>query len=293
MMPLQLPAILGRDIAGTVEAVGANVTRFHVGERVLGMVNHAYAELVAAKDEELALIPEGMSFETAASLPLVLLTGEQLVTRGAKVKAGQTVLVTGALALVGRGRRLREDRRDVPLGPHAEHEHVERRRIAERGTGQLGGVTGRSGFRVVTVGTVRRAHRVDPVPVDVDVVEQRLAGLGVIALAVPVRQEALVAPPQVDGPPVDVRTAAPGRQRPQRGDADPTAGEHERRGAPLALGPEHRGSQAFGGSGGHSGRVGVDQGERRAHATGAGSASTGWVWPSVTAPPAKAASASA
>ena len=101
-MPLQFPAILGHDIAGTVETVGASVTRYHKGDRVMGYVTQAYAELIVAKEEAFALIPEGMSFETAAALPVVLLTGEQLINQGAKVKSGQTVLVTGALGSVGR-----------------------------------------------------------------------------------------------------------------------------------------------------------------------------------------------
>jgi NADPH:quinone reductase-like Zn-dependent oxidoreductase len=63
---------------------------------------HAYAEMTVGEAADFALIPEGMDFETAASLPLVMLTGEQLVREGGKVQAGQTVLVTGALGSVGR-----------------------------------------------------------------------------------------------------------------------------------------------------------------------------------------------
>jgi NADPH:quinone reductase-like Zn-dependent oxidoreductase len=101
-MPLALPAILGRDVSGTVEAVGAEVAGFHVGDRVLGLVHHGYAEWVTSESKDFALMPDGMSFETAASLPLVMLTGEQLIREAAEVQAGQTVLVTGALGGVGR-----------------------------------------------------------------------------------------------------------------------------------------------------------------------------------------------
>ena len=101
-MALELPVILGRDVAGTVEAVGADVSRYHKGDRVLGLVQHGYAEMVTAKGENFALMPEAMSFETAASLPLVMLTGEQLIRQAAQVQTGQTVLVTGALGSVGR-----------------------------------------------------------------------------------------------------------------------------------------------------------------------------------------------
>lgn len=102
MMPLEFPAILGRDVAGTVEAVGEGTTRFKVGDRVMGLVQHGYAELTTGGEEGFAPIPGGMSFETAAALPLVVLTGEQLIHEAAKVKPGQTVLVTGAVGSVGR-----------------------------------------------------------------------------------------------------------------------------------------------------------------------------------------------
>ncbi len=101
-MPLALPAILGRDVAGTVEAVGAEVSGFQPGDRVLGLVHHGYAEWVTSLSEDFALLPEGMNFETAASLPLVMLTGEQLIREAAAVQSGQTILVTGALGGVGR-----------------------------------------------------------------------------------------------------------------------------------------------------------------------------------------------
>lgn len=101
-MPLELPTILGRDVAGTVEAVGADVSGFHKGDRVLGLVQHGYAEMVVSKTEDFALVPEGMNFEIAASLPLVMLTGDQLIRQAAQVQSGQTVLVTGALGSVGR-----------------------------------------------------------------------------------------------------------------------------------------------------------------------------------------------
>jgi NADPH:quinone reductase-like Zn-dependent oxidoreductase len=102
MMPLQFPAILGRDVAGEVAAVGAGVSRFKVGDKVLGMVNHSYAELLAAKEAELAKIPEGLKLDAAAVIPLVTLTGVQLIEKGVKPQAGQVVLVTGAVGAVGR-----------------------------------------------------------------------------------------------------------------------------------------------------------------------------------------------
>lgn len=101
-MPLQFPAILGRDVAGEVTALGEGTTSLRIGDRVLGLVNHSYAEYVVCKENDLAIIPAGMSFEQAAALPLVVLTGAQLIEEGVKPKSGETVLVTGALGNVGR-----------------------------------------------------------------------------------------------------------------------------------------------------------------------------------------------
>jgi len=101
-MPLQLPAILGRDAAGTVKELGPGVSGFKIGDRVMGLTMAAYAELVAIKAKDLAHIPEGLDTLEAAVLPLVTLTGEQLVTRGIKAARGQTVLVAGAIGGVGR-----------------------------------------------------------------------------------------------------------------------------------------------------------------------------------------------
>jgi NADPH:quinone reductase-like Zn-dependent oxidoreductase len=103
-IPLELPAILGRDAAGEVVGVGAGVTAFKAGDHVLGLVNGSYAQYVVAADEAWAKIPEGLAIEDAGALPLVLLTGDQLTeaTLGPSAGAGLTVLVTGALGAVGR-----------------------------------------------------------------------------------------------------------------------------------------------------------------------------------------------
>jgi NADPH:quinone reductase-like Zn-dependent oxidoreductase len=101
-MPLQLPVILGRDISGIVREIGAGVSGFAPGDRVMALGNNAYAELVVVKAEELAHVPEKLDLVEAAALPLVTLTGEQLITRGTKIQSGQTVLVAGAVGGVGR-----------------------------------------------------------------------------------------------------------------------------------------------------------------------------------------------
>jgi NADPH:quinone reductase-like Zn-dependent oxidoreductase len=101
-MPIQLPAILGRDLSGEVVETGPNVKGFPKGMRVMALANATYAEYVIAKADVLAPIPDALSFEQAGALPLVTTTGAQLIERAVKPRAGQTVLVTGALGSVGR-----------------------------------------------------------------------------------------------------------------------------------------------------------------------------------------------
>jgi NADPH:quinone reductase-like Zn-dependent oxidoreductase len=100
--PLSFPAILGRDVSGIVHAIGANVRHFKPGDRVLALANKTYAELVAVSDADLTHLPDGLNLVDAAAIPLIALTGEQLVRLATKVQKGQTVVVTGALGSVGR-----------------------------------------------------------------------------------------------------------------------------------------------------------------------------------------------
>lgn len=102
LMPLQLPAILGRDVSGEVVAVGRNVQGVKAGDKVIGLVNRSYAEYLTAKADTLAPVPDGLNLEEAGVLPLVTLTGAQLIEHGVKPTPGQTVLVTGAVGSVGR-----------------------------------------------------------------------------------------------------------------------------------------------------------------------------------------------
>ena len=76
---LSFPAILGRDVSGVVRAVGANVKHFKPGERVLALSNATYAELVAVDDSDVTHLPDGLDLVDAAGLPLIALTGDQLV----------------------------------------------------------------------------------------------------------------------------------------------------------------------------------------------------------------------
>jgi NADPH:quinone reductase-like Zn-dependent oxidoreductase len=100
--PVQFPGILGSDLAGTVEKLGAGVEGFSVGDQVVASDYYAYAELRAVGAEFLAKVPNGMNVADAAALPLVTMTGSQLIFIGAEVKPGQTVLVSGAAGSVGR-----------------------------------------------------------------------------------------------------------------------------------------------------------------------------------------------
>jgi NADPH:quinone reductase-like Zn-dependent oxidoreductase len=99
---VELPALLGRDLAGEVVRAGEGVVGFEKGQRVMALANGTYAEFTTARADVLAPIPDKLSYEQAASLPLVLLTGAQLIERAIKVEPGWTVLVLGALGGVGR-----------------------------------------------------------------------------------------------------------------------------------------------------------------------------------------------
>src|SRR5581483_4933686 len=98
---LNFPAILGRDVAGTVVQTGVNVRNPQPGQNVMGLVNGAYAEYLTARADHLTVIPDGLELEQAAALPLVVTTGAQLIQH-IQPKRGDVVLVTGALGGVGR-----------------------------------------------------------------------------------------------------------------------------------------------------------------------------------------------
>jgi NADPH:quinone reductase-like Zn-dependent oxidoreductase len=102
-IPLKLPAVLGRDASGTVVAVGAGVTGFAPGARVLGRVpGRAHAEIVVGPAAGFAAAPANLDLADAGALPLVLLTGAQLAEEAVDARAGERILVTGATGSVGR-----------------------------------------------------------------------------------------------------------------------------------------------------------------------------------------------
>jgi NADPH:quinone reductase-like Zn-dependent oxidoreductase len=90
----------GRAVAGTVAAVGANVTRFTVGDEVFGVSRGAFAEYAAAREDKLAPKPTNLTFEQAAAVPISATTALQGLRLG-RIEAGQQVLIIGASGGVG------------------------------------------------------------------------------------------------------------------------------------------------------------------------------------------------
>lgn len=99
--PMHFPGLIGVDMAGTVVKIGPGVESFSVGDQVFAMADNTYAELCVVKAAALAKVPKGLDLIQAAALPLVTVTGNQLMSATA-IKAGQTVLVLGAAGNVGR-----------------------------------------------------------------------------------------------------------------------------------------------------------------------------------------------
>ncbi len=98
-------AILGTDVAGKIEAVGKNVSRFKPGDEVFGDLSGgnwgAFAEYVSARENALALKPRGMTYQEAAAVPQAGVMALQCIRDKGKVKPGQKVLINGAGGGVG------------------------------------------------------------------------------------------------------------------------------------------------------------------------------------------------
>ena len=92
--------VLGLDVAGVVERVGAGVTEYAPGDRVFGGGTGTFAEFAIAKPKALALMPAGLSFEQAAASPVSGLTALQALRKAGPV-AGRSVLIIGAGSGVG------------------------------------------------------------------------------------------------------------------------------------------------------------------------------------------------
>lgn len=100
------PAITGKDFAGEITALGADVQAYKVGQRVFGSVDPmggqgSCAQFVALSTELIAPTPDALSDEVAASLPVASGTALQSLTDIARLQRGQSILITGASGAVG------------------------------------------------------------------------------------------------------------------------------------------------------------------------------------------------
>ncbi len=102
----KFPLILGSDFSGEVVAVGRKVKDYQIGDKVYGMKNPTqglatYAELVAANEKSVALIPANITFQQAAGVPLCALTAWQALTINGESLSTKKVLIIGASGGVG------------------------------------------------------------------------------------------------------------------------------------------------------------------------------------------------
>lgn len=104
---LDLPVTLGGDVAGVVVGVGASVAKFVEGDKVYGQANvvagnsGAFAEFAAASREQVAIMPENLSFNEAASLPLVGVSAWQAMVKHLEVEKEQKVFIHGGAGGIG------------------------------------------------------------------------------------------------------------------------------------------------------------------------------------------------
>lgn len=104
IVPYKLPLIMGNEFAGIVEKVGASVTKFKAGDRVYGRMPlakiGAFAEYAAVAENALAIIPDYLSFDEAATVPLTALTAMQAFEI-MKPKSGETIFISGGTGSLG------------------------------------------------------------------------------------------------------------------------------------------------------------------------------------------------
>jgi NADPH:quinone reductase-like Zn-dependent oxidoreductase len=105
ILPYRLPVVLGHDVAGEVVKVGASVRQFKAGDQVYARTDDfrigTFAEFVPVREGSLALKPEGLTMEEAASVPLVALTAWQALVGKADLKKGQKVFIQAGSGGVG------------------------------------------------------------------------------------------------------------------------------------------------------------------------------------------------
>ncbi len=93
--------VRGRDVAGTVEAVGKKVTQFQSGDEVFGTCEGSFAELATAREDRIAPKPKNLTFEQAAVVPISAITALQALRDSGRVTAGKKVLIIGGAGGVG------------------------------------------------------------------------------------------------------------------------------------------------------------------------------------------------
>ncbi len=105
LVKYKMPLILGNDFSGVVAKVGAKVTRFKVGDEIYGRPRKSkigtFAEYIAIHEDDIALKPKNLSFEEAASIPLVGLTSYQALTDILQLQKGQKILIQAGAGGVG------------------------------------------------------------------------------------------------------------------------------------------------------------------------------------------------
>jgi NADPH:quinone reductase-like Zn-dependent oxidoreductase len=105
ILPYRVPFVLGHDVAGVVTRVGSRVRQFKVGDEVYSRPDDfrigTFAEFVAVKEESLAIKPNNITMEEAASIPLVGLTAWQALVEKAMLKKGQKVFIQAGSGGVG------------------------------------------------------------------------------------------------------------------------------------------------------------------------------------------------
>jgi NADPH:quinone reductase-like Zn-dependent oxidoreductase len=101
--PLQLPAVLGIELAGVVADVGPGASRFRIGDRVMGPLGGlgAYADFVTVDDANLSLTPAGLDDVHAAAIPVAAVAAWQSLHHAGPVRSGQRVLIHGAAGALG------------------------------------------------------------------------------------------------------------------------------------------------------------------------------------------------
>src|SRR5699024_6986743 len=101
-MPKGVTPVPGLEVAGIVESVGSDVTKFKVGDKVCGLTNGGgYAEYCVVPESQTLTIPEGVSFTEAAAIPETFFTVWANVFQMGKAKAGERVLVHGGASGIG------------------------------------------------------------------------------------------------------------------------------------------------------------------------------------------------